>query len=146
MPQTTRCLYWRSLIITWLFFHSLNLMCLMKASRVLAIFCLSGLWTWFINIINQSYILYDDQIIQVPLDCIITENRRINKDLGQHCEYALLYIPNALKLFLIPFPNRYGEKAFVISAAEYNIHETVLISSNKDPIFGTAVVTGAVIW
>lgn len=94
---------------------------------------------------NQSYILYDDQIIQVPLDCILTENRRINIALGQHHEYALLYIPNALKLFLIPFPNRYEKKAFVISAAEYNIHETVLISSNKDTIFSTAVVTGAVI-
>ena len=95
---------------------------------------------------DQSYILYDDQIVQVPLDYIIVENRRINIDLGQHHVYALLYIPNTFKLFLILFSNRYGKSVFVISAAEYNVPEAMLISSNKDTIFGTAVVTGAVIW
>lgn len=93
---------------------------------------------------DQSYILYD-QIIQSPLNYIIIENGRINVDLGQNCEYALLSIPNGLELLLILLSNVYGENAFVISVAEYHVPEAVLISSNKDTIFNIAVVTGAMI-
>ena len=145
MPQTTRFLYWRSLIITGFFFHPLKLMCLMKASRVLAISCLSGLMymihqysgpklysVWWSGH-TVSFELYYNRA---------QENWHRSKTKIMHMNCCTFQMHSSC--FWSFFSNRSGENAFVLSVAGYNVPEAVLISSSKDTIFST-VVTRAVI-
>ena len=100
------------------------------------------------NVSNQHHILWSAQIIKVPLDCIVTESRRINVTLGQDHECILIAVSNECDLLLIFFPhkdlkdcicqvNSYIQYAGVCQSVPLNI-------AHRN--HSTAAQTGAITW
>lgn len=56
-------------------------------------------------------VLWNVKIVQISADHIMTENRRIDMALGQHCEDILLALLGKSKLLLVVLSNWYGEKS-----------------------------------
>lgn len=82
--------------------------CLAQASKMLLLFCSSSNQC---NAIHEVWCSRNVNIAQIPVDYIMTENRRTDIALGQHCEDTLLALPGKSKPLLVVLSNWYGEKS-----------------------------------
>lgn len=98
-----------------------------------------------INALDQLNADWKVKMLNISVDCIMAESRKIDVALGKDCEVILLALPSKSKLLLVFLANLYGEKSICwITSSVPSDRSCVLICSSKVTICGRAAAIGGI--
>lgn len=67
-----------------------------------------------INALDQLNADWKVKMLNISVDCIMAESRKIDVALGQDCEVILLALPSKSNCFLVFLANLYREKKYLL--------------------------------
>ena len=104
---------------------TLECICLIKASAYLP------LHVHLVNTVNKNDAMQNTHSVQIPLESIIIQGRRVNTAVEQDHKCILLYFPRECLLLVHLLGSNRKKNAFATSTAAYHVPVVMLTCSKK---------------
>ena len=85
------------------------------------------------SVVDKWDALQNVQMVQIPLDCIMRKDKRVNIALEQACKFILLTVPWECRLPLVLFLDRERKEYIYQSQVAYHVSELCQSSLAKIP-------------
>lgn len=91
-------------------------------------------------IVDKWDALQNVQMVQIPLDCIIKKDEKVNLALEEDCKFILLTVPWECRLLLVLFLDRERKEYIYQSWGSIPCIRAMLVFPGKDTTSGPATV------